>query len=457
MKYVWGILTLLYLANTVNSQTGHLYVDGKNLKSTTGNTIILRGVNAGIAEDGNIDISNTAQCQAYIDQIALTGANSIRFTWYTDGVSWRDGGQYVQQSPTPQARYNKGNGTVMKGYLENGHLGNIFSYCHSKNIIPILSIHDLTCANDWDYFNNDFSDWWTKPSVISFIQQHQQYMIINLANEMGSVNYLGGGQTHVDLFRNNYNTLIAEMRALGVTVPIMVDAPDCGQSSTELLSIAESMNASDPSHNLMFSAHGYWSVYAPNQAAVEAKLDVAVNTNACFLLGEVANLQAGPPNYVCAETDISALYPIILTEACSRNIGWMAWVWDQDCEPARKLSTNGQFNNLTPYGNDIVNNANYGLKSAGSCAAVLPTMSVGGSISGNHVSAYPNPASDFIRVKGLPEEVKAIYELIDLSGRKVYQQQFMGSVIEISLSGISSGFYTMTRNGVAIQKVVVSR
>jgi mannan endo-1,4-beta-mannosidase len=201
MKHAWAILILFCLANTVNSQTGHLYVDGKNLKSTTGNTIILRGVNAGIAEDGNIDISNTVQCKAYIDQIALTGANSIRFTWYTDGVSWRDGGQYVDVSPTPEARYHKGSGTVMKGYLENGHLGNIFSYCHSKNIIPVLSIHDLTCANDWNYFNNDFSDWWTKPSVISFIQQHQEYMIVNLANEMGSVNYLGGGQSHVDLFK----------------------------------------------------------------------------------------------------------------------------------------------------------------------------------------------------------------------------------------------------------------
>jgi mannan endo-1,4-beta-mannosidase len=247
------------------------------------------------------------------------------------------------------------------------------------------------------------------------------------------------------------------MRALGVTVPIMVDAPDCGQSSSELLSISESMNNSDPAHNLMFSAHGYWSVYAPNQAAVQAKLDVAVNTNACFLLGEVANLQAGPPNYACAETDISALYPIILTEACSRNIGWMAWVWDQDCAPARKLSTNGQFSSLTPYGNDIVNNVNYGLKSAGNCAAVLPTVSVEESMHMGDISVYPNPAGDFVRISGLPDSENVLYELVDLYGRKIYQQKHTGSRVEIQLNGISGGFYSLIRNGFPLQKIVISR
>lgn len=458
MRNIWKTLLLLCLVQTASAQ-GHpsLYVDGRTLKTKDGQAVILRGVNAGLAEDGNIDIADAARCSTYIDQVALTGANAIRFTWYTDGVSWRDGGQYVGNDPNPEARYHKGNGTVMKNYLENGHLGRIFAYCHSKNIIPVLSIHDLTCADDWNYFNQDFKAWWTRPSVVAFIQQHREYLIVNLANEMGHVQYAGGGQAARDVFKNNYNALVAEMRGLGVTVPIMVDAPDCGQSSSDLLQLSEDMQAADPAHNLLFSAHGYWSAYASTPAQIQVKLDEAVQKNVCFLMGEIANRQAGPPDY-CGEIDISAIYPEILRQACTRQIGWLAWVWDQDCEPARMISTNGQFNSLTTYGNDIVNNAGYGLKSTGGCGASAPLLSVKEpGAAGTVITVYPNPASDFIRVVGTDAAGTASYSLADISGRTVFSGKYSGTDIRIPVSGMAPGSYILLKDGMPVARVTVNR
>jgi hypothetical protein len=43
------------------------------------------------------------------------------------------------------------------------------------------------------------------------------------------------------------------------------------------------------------------------------------------------------------------------------NIGWLAWSWNNDVCAARQLSNDGFYNDLSPYGNDIVNNTDYGL------------------------------------------------------------------------------------------------
>lgn len=197
-------------------------VEGKTLTSGSGQEIILRGINYPIIDDGNISLSNTSQYQHKIDQAAMTGANALRIPWYTDGTHWRD-----KQVP----------GTV-SGYVSNGHLGGILAYCHEKGMIPVPEIHNATCSNDWNYFNNTVMSWRNSAVVLDLIENHKEYLIINLANEFGYVRWTGNQAAALSVFQKNYNSAIAGLRAQGVEVPIMVDAPDCGQSSTELLSIA---------------------------------------------------------------------------------------------------------------------------------------------------------------------------------------------------------------------------
>ncbi len=115
--------------------------------------------------------------------------------------------------------------------------------------------------------------------------------------------------------------------------------------------------------------------YASTLAQVQTKLNEAQNANVCFVLGEIANNQ---DDASCGDLGLYTLYPQILTEACSRNIGWLAWTFNHDCtqysathnnSTFRVMSTTSNINNLTPFGNDIVNNADYGLKAINGCGA----------------------------------------------------------------------------------------
>lgn len=410
-------ISMMLIGSFAFAQQSTLEVNGKVLTTISGQEITLRGLNYPIIDDGSISLSNTSQYQHKIDQAALTGANAIRIPWYTNGTHWRD----VQ---TP--------GTV-SGYVNNGHLSNILSYCHTKGMIPILEIHNATCSNDWNLFNNTVMPFWTNPTILNLIETHKQYLVINLANEFGYVRWAGNQATAMTTFTTNYNAAIANLRNLGVDVPIMVDAPDCGQSSTELLSVAQAMVNADPNHNLIFSSHAYWFGYANSTALVEQKLDEADATDVCFILGEVANTQDGDS---CGSISLATLYPTILTEACERNIGWLAWTFDQDCSAPREMTTNGEFNTLTAWGNDLVYNAAYGLLSDSPCAAAPLSVD---ELKMNLVKLSPNPAGSSFGFSASEQITSAA--IYDLSGRLI--REVKSDFESISIADLHSGNYVV--------------
>jgi mannan endo-1,4-beta-mannosidase len=400
-QFTFLLITLIGIFQA-NSQQNTLQVVGKNLTSLNGQTIILRGVNYPLINQGDISLDNAPDYQSYIDEVANTGANAVRIPWYTSGQNWRD----IPGPPT-----NGTPGTV-DGYVSNGHLSNIIAYCISKKMIPILSIHDdanITCKDNWSYFNSTVMNFWTDPDVLALIETNKSYLIINLANEFDYVRWGGTLATELNTFKTNYSAAISTLRQAGVNVPIMIDAPDCGQSSTELLSVAEEMNQNDSKHNLIFSSHAYWYGYASTLSQVQTKLNEAQNTNVCFVLGEVATNQDGDNPGECGFNDLSALYPIILEEACSRNIGWLAWTFSLDCSPARQMSPTSSASNLTAFGNDIINNANYGLKSTNGCGATLIDSPAGlATKSKQAFSIAPNPASTSITIHSSFKDSKLI-------------------------------------------------
>lgn len=414
MKKNIFVLLLIPLSLFAQIQTT-LKTVGRNLTLTNGQNIILRGINYPIINEGSISLSNPSQYRAYIDQVALTGANTIRLPWYTSGQNWRD-------QPA-----NGGTPGTIDGYVNNGHLSNIVAYCILKGMIPILSIHDddyITCKdNNWSYFNSTVMNFWTNPAILNLIETNKSHLIINLANEFDYVRWTANPINELNTFKNNYTSAITTLRNSGVKVPIMIDAPDCGQSSTELLSVANQMINSDSEHNLIFSAHAYWGGYASTQSQIQAKLNEAVNTNVCFVLGEIANNQ---DNNSCGDLDLSSIYPVILQEACSRNIGWLAWDFNHDCTQYssshnstnyRVISTTSNSNNLTTYGNTIVNNSNYGLKATNGCGATTFLNDNNFHNERNNVNIYPNPNQGVFKID-YPIPVKEVVAY-DLMGKKI--------------------------------------
>ena len=153
------ILYSLLLVQTVAfTQQTTLKVVGKNLTLTNGQTIILRGINYPFIDDGNLDMTNPVSYKSRIDEAAKTGANSIRIMWYTNGTHWRDGAQF-------------GTPGTMNGYVNNGHLNNAIAYCITKNMIPILEIHSVTCTNDWATFNSTVMNFWKSTPIQTLIVQ----------------------------------------------------------------------------------------------------------------------------------------------------------------------------------------------------------------------------------------------------------------------------------------------
>lgn len=423
-------------------------VVGRNLTTPAGQTVVLRGVNYPIINEGSISLSNPVQYQAYINQVALTGANAIRIPWYTNGQSWRD---QSASGGTP--------GTV-NGYVTNGHLNNMVAYCISKNMIPILSIHDdtyITCHTDWNHFNTAVMNFWTSPAVLNLIENNKARIIINLANEFDFVRWAKNQTNALNNFKNNYNAAINTLRKAGITVPIMIDAPDCGQSSTELLSIAESMNTIDPQHNLIFSSHAYWGGYASTLAQVQSKLNEAQNTNVCFVLGEIANNQ---DDASCGDLGLYTLYPQILTEACSRNIGWLAWTFNFDCTQYRPsfnkstyrvMSTTSNASNLTTYGNNIVNNANWGLKALNGCGANTTVLSTNTfEPPTQRIVLFPNPTSAIVTILS-PEAIK--YEIFDNYGRVIQTGNFIKGENSIDVTSFTDGVYFISTK-IGVQKLI---
>lgn len=283
---------------------------------------------------------------------------------------------------------------------------------------------------------------WTDPDVLDLIAAHSEYLVINLANEYGLVRFTNNQQAASNAFRDNYISAITTLRNAGVTVPIMIDAPDYGQSSTELLTVAPAILNSDPLGNIIFSAHAYWAGYANNATAVQTKLNEIQTAGYCYILGEVANSQADAPNY-CGELDLSQLYPVILNNACERQIGWLAWCYDQDCDPNREISTDGSFANLTPYGNDIVNNAAYGLLSLEGCGAMPLTDSVN-AITENEglaITVSPNPATDGFFLSG--DMGQSVHLTVRNAIGQVIVSVDVASGEEVKCSGWKPGVYLL--------------
>lgn len=415
----------IFYALTACAQQQTLKVVGKNLTLATGEMLVLRGINYPIIDDGTISLANATQYQHKIDEAAKTGANAIRIPWYTNGSHWRD---------IPGHPHNGTPGTIA-GYVNNGHLSNLIGYCRTKGMIPILEIHNVTCSDNWTAFNNVVMPWWKSQVILDLIETHKEYLIINLANEFGKARWTGNTTNGMTIFKTNYNAAVAQMRALNVKVPIMIDAPDCGQSSSELLAVAESMNVTDPEHNLIFSSHAYWIGYAQNQALVQAKLNEAQNTNVCYILGEVANTQDGETAADCGQYSLANLYPIILNEACTRNIGWLGWTYTLDCSSPREMTTNGEFNTLTAYGNDLVYNNVYGLKSAGGCAAT--TLATVGFDKKSSFSISPNPSQNTITISSNDGILKV--RIFDATGRLL--QTINTGFENINIASLKTGSY----------------
>ena len=324
-------LSLICYANTGFAQTIH--TSGSTIIGVCGDTITLRGIDYAPFDWGY------DSTQLYLNQIAKTGANVVRMPWYD---------------------------TSSAPYYTYPLLDTAINHCIQNKMIPVIVLMDITCDNDYHALLT-LAQWYTTPQVTQIINKYKSSLIIDIANEAGYVTWDNDPTTALQTYKNTYDSITHLLRNANITIPIMIDAPDCGTNINVFDSVATNIVSSDPLHNVLFSAHAYWYAYANNDSATMLGiLQNAKSANYPLMLGEIANYQDG--NTAC---EYALNYTSLLHICQNLNIGWLAWSWNNDVCASRQLSNDGSFTNLSSYGNDIVNNSDYGLSTTAKLTTYL--------------------------------------------------------------------------------------
>lgn len=164
-----------------------LRVVGRFLTDTSGNSVMLRGVNVAPYKEGwQNDVEQVATA------IASTKANVVRLAWWT----------HITGGPEPQT------GTT---YYTANDLDRAITTYVNKGILPIIMLHDLIGKADATQFQNIITAFWTRSDIVSVLKKHQGHIIINIANEWGpnwNTNQNNYSQNDINLFINTYKSAI---------------------------------------------------------------------------------------------------------------------------------------------------------------------------------------------------------------------------------------------------------
>ena len=345
---------LLTARPSYNTGTG-FYVVGREIYDANGNQFDVRGFS------NTHWWGNTTNTFNAISEFPKTKANAVRAVF---GPAI--GG--LQDSPAKRQQ-------VVEEYIKNG-------------IVPIVEDHGATGSTDPAAFEQVVSRW-LDPANVQWLKQDEKYVILNIANEWGPDS---------TVWRDEYISAVARIRAAGINCLLMIDAGGTGgQDIQSIDNWWQQIENSDPQHNIVFSIHmyGYWVTgdkpgtnYAPGSWGggmpqdINTELSKAVQMNIPLVAGEFS-WQDGD---VCYNT--STAMKLFTTY----DIGWLAWSWNENSTTAYNMIANGGWQytsdaDLTQFGNLVINDPVYGLKATSKQATVFSTPATPASISTTFLSS----------------------------------------------------------------------
>lgn len=303
-------------------------VRGRFLYTQKDERVILRGVNKMFVWQ---DIEGTT-----MKEIAKTGANCVRIVWLAKG--------------DPKA------------------LDALIQICRDEDMIPMVELHDAT--GKWGKKLTQCVDYWVSPEVVQVIKKHEEYLLINIANEAGDASI-----TSED-FQKRYSSAVIDMRAAGIHVPIIIDGVDWGKNIDIIQETGFEIIKADPDHNLMFSVHMWWpKMWGYSAARVKNELEECTKYNLPIIVGEFGNMWEDNKGGQIP-------YKEILAECQKNQIGWLAWSWGPGNNPQSWLdmTKDGTFSTLFGWGKEVALTDKNSIK-----GTALKPKSFGGNIKGGKI------------------------------------------------------------------------
>lgn len=286
--------------------TGFFVANGR-LFDRFGNDFIMRGVNHPVAWYQN-------DALRWVDEIAETGANSVRLVWETD-----------------------------RG--DTGILRQSIARAIELEMVPMIELHDVTGgtgvgqpAEMAQYFVNSLGD---------ILDEFEDYLLVNIANEWGDF------QTSDANYSQAYRGAIDVLRSAGVNHTLVIDGSNWGQNYRAVHNEGLGLLEYDAQHNLLFSIHMYESYENP-QEMLDA-LNGAVQRGLPLIVGEFGfqhGNRGGLP--------ITLPFEQMLAESERLGLGYLAWSWTGNSGGVEylDLSIDGTSEQLSGWGDDLVNGLN---------------------------------------------------------------------------------------------------
>lgn len=298
------------------------YTEGNHLFAPSGKKVILRGINKMSVQDESDPKGDT-----YFAEIAKTGANSVRIAWAITKDLKPGGPQTDLQT-----------------------LDALITNARKSQLIPLVELHDAN--GDWARLK-ELVDFWVRADVVSLIQKHQAYLLLNIGNEVGD------NRVTPEEFISGYEEAIKRLRGAGIHTPLVIDAPDKGRRLDILDATARELIEADPDRNLVFSVHPYWSKSSGTTAEViQSRLKASAALGYPLIVGSFSRFggdagsdEQGNLRSICSEFG-EIDYQAILRVCEELEMGWYAWEWgpgnavvDPLCE-AMDMTSDGRLKSL---------------------------------------------------------------------------------------------------------------
>ncbi|HKO90609.1 MAG TPA: cellulase family glycosylhydrolase, partial [Polyangiaceae bacterium] len=298
-----------------NSSQGFFVSQGR-LYDRLGHEFVMRGVNHPLTwyPDRSLE---------WLDEIASTGANTVRLVWTTD-------------SPTPVLR-------------------DAIAHALEQRMIPMVELHDVTGGMGVDQ-PTQMAEYYVD-ELLDVLLEFEDELLINVANEWSGPD---------ELYSEAYARAITLLRDAGIHHTLVIDANDWGQGMATLLSQGPGLLETDPQHNLLFSVHMYHDHFATPESVLGA-LQSAVQAQLPLIVGEFGSTPILPNG-----ESGSIPSQVLLEEAARLDLGVLAWVWSGFVEDvgSMDLSVDGSADQLTPWGSEVVDGP-FGIRNTSQRASVF--------------------------------------------------------------------------------------